>query len=160
MMSYDVRILSGDERFARSPIFPKGPHEPSNTISNSNPTAILTHPSWLLPPHDALQLPISIRLLRPTLQHLPNKLLKVNRVEIRIQLSGIQIPQILRIHRAIILPHKLTVAITLYCNCGIEPRLSRRRGFGFRGLELRNHLFGGNLWIVSDVARDDGLRRE
>src|ERR1700733_15575199 len=41
--------------------FQMGSHEPSNTISNSNPTAALTHPSRLLPLQDALQLPIIIR---------------------------------------------------------------------------------------------------
>src|SRR2546423_9750508 len=44
--------------------FQMGSYEPLNTISNSNPTAPLTHPSRLLSPHDPLQLPISIRLLR------------------------------------------------------------------------------------------------
>ena len=78
MVSYDVRILSTDERSARSPIFPNESHEPLNTISNSNPTALLTDPLWILPTYDALQLPISIGLLRLTLQHLSNKLLKVN----------------------------------------------------------------------------------
>ena len=134
MVSYDVRILSTEERSVCSPIIPNQSHEPLNTISNSNPTALLTDPLWILPTYDALQLPISIGLLRLTLQHLSNKLLKVNRFEIRIQLPGIQIPQIIRIHRKIILPHQLTIAITLHCNCGVEPRLPRRRGFGFRGM--------------------------